>query len=174
MKCSPSLPLTLSDKMTDNQTPYVRSWIQAGRYGYSLIKNNDYFFTFESRAYPEEEEFGHLGFIQPYFTEVNPNCPLGRPEDHNEDPRTLLPIPKLLGANSLDEDQYPWNILCSGVSSVALKWECKRCSLYQELNAEAYKYQRSTIAPRAPEHSPPPRQSEMSTVTGNALQTSYP
>ena len=136
---------------------------QAMDYAYHNIHNNNYYFTFESKGYPEEEEFGHLGFIVPYFPGVNPNRPLGRPQDHTEDPGTLLPIPKLLPANSLDGSQYPWNILCEGPD--ALQWDLKRYSLYQEFNVSAYNYK--------PIFQNPPS-SKMSTVTETALQTSYP
>ena len=139
---------------------------QANLYAYHNMNNNKYYFTFEAKGYPEEEEFGHLGFIKPYFAEVNPDRPLGRPLNHNEDPRHLLPIPKLLPANCLDRSQYPWNILCQGPDG----WESDliRHSLYLDFNVSAYKYKPVGQDP------PSPAQSEMSTVTGNALQTSYP
>ena len=136
---------------------------------YQRCESNDYYFTFEARAYPEEEEFGHLGFIQPYFTEVSPNQPLGRPMDHDENQATLLPIPKLLDSNCLDDDEYPWNIIISGSSS--LFWARRRFRLYQELNVDAYKakpisgtdgQQRAALL------------NEMSTVTATAQQSSYP
>ena len=139
---------------------------QAVRYLYNCITKNKYFFTFEGRGSPDEEEFGHLGFIQPYFAEFNPQCPLGRPLDHSEDPKTLLPTPKLLSANCLDKDQYPWSVLCSG--SDGLEWDCQRHLLYQTLNVAAYKEQRSTLV------DPTVSQSAMSTVTTLAQQSSYP
>ena len=139
---------------------------QAVKYLYNCITKNKFFFTFEGRGSPAEEEFGHLGFIQPYFAEFNPECPLGRPLDHNEDPKSLLPIPQLFRANCLDRDQYPWNVLCVG--SDGWQWDWQRHALYEELNVAAYKAQRSTlIEPTGP-------QSAMSTITALAQQSSYP
>ncbi|CAF9942991.1 MAG: hypothetical protein ALECFALPRED_010362 [Alectoria fallacina] len=155
--------------MADDQTDEMDSYTQASKYAYYNIKNNKYYFTFEARGYPEREEFGHLGFIQPYFTEVNPNRPLGRPLNHSQDPASLLPIPTLLSADCLDEGQYPWNILCSGLDS--WDWDYQRHSLYEGFNAAAYKTQRSAITVY---QDPSATQSAMSTVTGTALQTSYP
>lgn len=164
-----TLPRTVSDTMVDNHRNNMDPHTQAAKYAYYNIINNKYYFTFEARGYPEEEQFGHLGFVKPYFTEFNPARPLGRPLNHTEDPATLLPIPKLLPANCLDEDQYPWNILCSGPHSC--DWDYQRHSLYEELNVGAYKTQRTSI----PVHQDPSAtQSAMSTVTGTALQTSYP
>ena len=147
----------------------MNSYNRASTHAYHNIINNKFYFTFEGRGYPEEEEFGHLGFIQPYFTEVNPDRPLGRALEHNEDPANLLPIPKLLPADCLDRDQYPWNILCSGLDPWG--WDLQRFSLYQEFNVAAYKSQRSS--PIVYED-PSDTECAMSTVTGNALQTSYP
>ena len=136
---------------------------------FGRLESNDYYFTFEGRGYPEEEEFGHLGLFQPYFTEVNPNQPLGRPLNHDENQTTLLPIPTLLNSNCLDEDQYPWNIICFGYDS--LYWISRRFKIYQELNVDAYKeqplsgtdgQQRAALL------------NEMSTVTATAQQSSYP
>ena len=136
---------------------------------YERCENNDYYFTFEARAYPEEEEFGHLGLFQPYFAGVNPNQPLGRPLNHDENQATLLPIPKLLSSDCLDEDQYPWNVIFAGSNS--LYWACRRFKLYEELNVGAYKatqhlgtdgQQRAALL------------NEMSTVTATAQQSSYP
>lgn len=139
---------------------------QAVKYLYNCLSKNKYFFTFEARAWPPEEQLGHLGFVKPYFAEFNPACPLGRPLNHTEDPRTLLPIPVLLRANCLDKDQYPWNILCSG--SDGWQWDWQRQKLYEELNVAAYKAERYTlIDPTVP-------QSAMSTVTALAQQSSYP
>lgn len=163
------LPLTLSNIMADNDTNGVDSSTQAAKYAYYNIVNNKYHFTFEARAFPEEEEFGHLGFIKPYFTELNPARPLGRPLNHTNDPANLLPIPRLLPADCLDEDQYPWNILCSGLDS--WDWDYQRHSLYEELNVAAYKTQRTSIPAY---QDPSATQSAMSTVTGTSLQTSYP
>lgn len=140
--------------------PELRAFV----YLYSCLVNNNYFFTFEGRGYPEEEEWGHLGFIKPYFSEHNPKRPLGRDPDHA--PTTRFQIPKLLPANSLDEDQYPWNIICFGPDG--WEWDWKRQSLYQELNVAAYKEERSTEL----DLSDP--QSAMSTITRNAQQSSYP
>ena len=139
---------------------------QAAKYLYNCVTKNKYFFTFEGRGSPGEEEFGHLGFIQPYFAEFNPQCPLGRPLDHSEDPKTLLPIAKLLPANCLDKDQYPWSVLCSG--SDGLAWDLQRHLLFQTLNVAAYKAQRSTLIDSTI------LQSAMSTVTTLAQQSSYP
>ena len=142
---------------------------QAELEAFKRCESNDYYFTFESRGYPEEEEFGHLGLFQPYFAEVNPKQPLGRPLDHDENQATLLPIPKLLSSDCLDEDQYPWNIIFSGSNS--LHWVCRRFKLYEELNVDAYKakplsgtdgQQRAALL------------NEMSTVTATAQQSSYP
>ena len=138
------------------------------------IENNIYYFTFESKDHPEEEEFGLLGLgVMPYLPDVNPERPLGRPLNHSEDQATLLLIPKLLPPNCLDKDQYPWNILCSGPEG--WKWDWKRHQLYLDLNVGAYKakskIQQSSITPY--QH-PPASQSAMSTVTETALQTSYP
>ena len=136
---------------------------------YERCERNDYYFTFEARGYPDEEEFGHLGLFQPYFTEVNPNQPLGRPLNHDENQANLLPIPKLLSSNCLDEDQYPWNVIFAGSNS--LYWVCRRFKLHKELNVDAYKAK------------PPPGTdgqqraallNEMSTVTATAQQSSYP
>ena len=142
--------------------PYTKATL----YAYQNVANNNYYFTFQAKGYPEEEEFGHLGFIQPYFAEINPNRPLGRPLNHTEDPKTLLPIPKLLPANCLDRSQYPWNIICQGADG--WKSDSIRNSLYQEFNVSAYKSQ-SINQDRLL-----PAPFEMSTVTENALQTSYP
>ena len=136
------------------------------------LKNNSYFFTFEARAFPEIEEFGHLGFIKPYFPGVDPEFPLGRPQSHSEDPATLLPIPKLLPQNCLEKDQYPWNILCSGPNGC--KWDWKRHDHHQVLNVGAYQAEHKKQPPTDPYHLPPSSQSAMSTVTETALQTSYP
>ena len=155
--------------MADNDEEDMDAITQAGKYAFYNIVNNKYYFTFEARAYPEVEEFGHLGFMKPYFTELNPNRPLGRPLSHSNDQATLLPIPRLLPADCLDEDQYPWNILCSGLDS--LDWHRQRYSLYQELNVVAYKTQRSSTLVN--QH-PPATQDGMSTVAGTTLQTSYP
>lgn len=155
--------------MADNRTNSMHAYTQACKYAYYSIMNNKYFFTFEARGYPEEEEFGHLGFIKPYFSEVNPDRPLGRSLNHTQNQATLLPIPKLLPANCLDEDQYPWNILCFGADSC--DWDCQRHSLYEEFNVAAYKAQRSSILVH---RDPSATQSAMSTVTGISLQTSYP
>lgn len=107
---------------------------------------------------------GHLGFIEPYLTEYNPKRPLGIPLEHA--PTTLFRIPKLLSANFLDQDQYPWNILCSGPDG--WEWDWQRRLLYQELNVAAYKAGRSLeldlLVP----------QSAMSTITRIAQQSSYP
>ena len=141
---------------------------QAELEAFQRKESNDYYFTFEARAYPEEE-FGHLGFVKPYFTEVNPKQPLGRPLDHEESQANLLPIPKLLNSDCLDEDQYPWNLIFAGSGS--LHWHNKRFRLYQELNVDAYKakplsgtdgQQRAALL------------NEMSTVTATAQQSSYP
>ena len=125
--------------------------------------NNKYFFTFEARGSPEGEEYGgELRFIQPYLAEFHPNCKLGRPVNQE----TLLPIPKLLHANCLDSDQYPWNVVCSGDDG--LEWDVLRQSFYKALNLDAYKAERSKIFnPIAP-------QSAMSTITPLAQQSSYP
>ena len=139
---------------------------RAAQYLYHCISKNKYFFTFEARGYPDEEEFGHLGLFQPYFAELNPDCPLGRAKDHCEDPATLLPIPKLLQANCLDRDQYPWSILCFG--SDGWEWDWQREKLYKEFNVDAYK------AKRAPLTYPTVTQSAMSTITPLAQQSSYP
>ena len=136
---------------------------------YNRCESNDYYFTFEAKGYPDEEEFGHLGLFQPYFAEVNPNQPLGRPIHHDEKQEHLLPIPKLLSSNCLDEDQYPWNVIFAGSNS--LYWVCRRFKLYEELNVDAYKakpisgtdgQQRAALL------------NEMSTVTATAQQSSYP
>lgn len=139
-------------------------YIQACRYLYLCLVNNKYFFTFEGRGYLEEEEWGHLGFIQPYFTEHNPKRPLGIPLDHP--PTALFRIPKLLSADSLDQDQYPWNILCSGPDGC--EWDWQRQLLYQEFNVAAYKAGRSSKLDLLDP------QSAMSTITRNAQQSSYP
>lgn len=155
--------------MAESQTHDMARYMKASMYAYHIIANNKHFFTFESRGYPEEEEFGHLGLIEPYFTEVNPERPLGRPMNHNQDPATLLPIPRLLSANSLDKDQYPWDVLCSGNDS--WDWDLQRHSIFEEFNIAAYKAQRSsTLLYKDPSAT----QYIMSTVTGTALQTSYP
>ncbi len=158
--------------MAHGQTTRLDPYTQACKDADFNIANNMYYFTFEGKAFPEEEEFGHLGFIEPYFAELNPKRPLGRPES---DP-SILPIPKLLRANCLDEDQYPWNILLSGPDS--LKWDLKRYRLYQDFNVAAYKSQRSSNKsqrfPVIVYQDPPATQCAMSTVTRNALQTSYP
>ena len=130
-------------------------------YLYNCITKNKYFFTFKARGGPEEE-FG----IQPYFADFNPECPLGRPLDHNEDPKRLLPIPKLFHANCLDEDQYPWNVLCFGID--AWLWDWQRHALYEEFHVASYKAERSTLI------DPTDPQSAMSTVTALAQQSSYP
>lgn len=155
---------TLEDKMAENQTNNVAVHYKAMMYLYRCLVHNLYYSTFESRAYPEEEECGHLGFIEPHFTEVNPKQPLGRQLSHT-DP---IAIPKLLPANCLDEDQYPWYILCSGPEG--WQGDSWRHKLYEQFNVAAYKAQRSTTVyqDRAA------LRSEMSTVTGTALQTSYP
>lgn len=159
---------TLSDTIADNQITRMDPYTRASKDAYISIRNNKFYFTFEAKGYPQEEEFGHLGFIQPYFAELNPDRPLGRPLNHTEVPSSLLRIPKLLPANCLDKDQYPWNILCSGPEG--WEWDLQRHSLYQEFNVDAYKYQTQ----RSPNKNPSDTQSAMSTVTGNALQTSYP
>ena len=143
-------------------------YTRACLYAYQCIANNKYYFTFEARSHPEEEEFGHLGFIVPYFSEVNPSRPLGRPLNHDEDPRKLLRIPTLLPDNCLDEDQYPWNILLAGPDSV--EWHLVRYTLYEQFNVAAYKNRRS----EEPVEQKPSTQIAMSTVAGTALQTSYP
>lgn len=159
----------LSNTMADNHSNSVDPHTQAVKFAQSSIVNNKYFFTFEARGYPEEEEFGHLGFVEPYFAEHHPDRPLGKPLTHSEDLSTLLPIPTLLPANCLNEGQYPWNILSSGSGS--WEWDWKRHSLYEEFNARAYQAQRSSITVF---QDPSDTQCAMSTVTGNALQTSYP
>ena len=155
--------------MATNQTEDMSVRTKAMLDALKRFKSNEYYFTFEGNGYPDEEEYGHLGLFQPYFAEVNPKQPLGRPLDHDGNQASLLPIPKLLNSNCLDENQYPWNIICSGSDS--LSWICKRFKLYQELNVDAYKakppsgtdgQQRAALL------------KEMSTVTGTAQQTSYP
>ena len=127
---------------------------KAAQYLHSCLTKNKFFFTLE---------FVQLEFIEPYSTEYNPACPLGRPLNHTEDPRSLLPIPKLLNANCLDRDQYPWNTLRS--ESDGWFWDRERHKLYQKFNVAAYKAQRSTlIDPKDP----------MSTITALAQQSSYP
>ena len=153
--------------MAHNQTTRLDPLTKAMLYAYHNIANNKYYFTFQGKGYPEEEEYGHLGFIEPYFTEVNPKRPLGRPLNHTEDPNTLLPIPKLLPANCLDRKQYPWNILCQGADG--WDWDSTRHSLYQDFNVSAYKSKQPSNQDR-----PSAAPFEMSTVTENALQTSYP
>ena len=134
----------------------------AAKFLHNCITKNKYFFTFEGRSSPEEEEFR----VQPYFAEFNPACPLGRPMSHTQNPRTLLPIPRLFHANCLDKDQYPWNVLCSG--SDGWQWDLQRRALYEELNVAAYKAERSTLI------DPTNPQSAMSTITALAQQSSYP
>ncbi len=162
--------------MAHRQTARLDPYTQACKDADINITNNNYYFTFEGKAFPEEEEFGHLGFIEPYFAEMNPKRPLGRPEEAESDPLALLPIPKLLPKNCLDEDQYPWNVLSSGPDS--LKWDLKRYRLYQDFNVAAYKSQRSSNKsqrfPVIVHQDPSATQCAMSTVTRNALQTSYP
>lgn len=157
--------------MTDKKMTSEVVHMKASLYAYHRIMDNDYYFTFEAKAYPEEEEFGHLGFIKPYFAEVNPQRPLGRPLDHTENPATRLPIPRLLKANCLDVDQYPWNILCSGSDGLSLDWDSQRYAFHLELNVAAYKAQPASLT-IGQERSVLLR--AMSTVTGTALQTSYP
>ena len=158
--------------MAQRRTSRLDPYTQACKDAYTNITNNKYYFTFEAKGYPEEEEFGHLGFIKPYFTELNPKRPLGRPESDS----SITPIPKLLRANCLDEDQYPWNVLCSRPGSSY--WHLKRYSLYQDFNVAAYKSRRSlNKSQRFPVivyQDPSPTECAMSTVTRNALQTSYP
>ena len=131
-------------------------------YLYNCITNNKYFFTFEGRGSPEGDEYGELRVIQPYFAEFGPRCALGRPVNQ----QTLLPIPKLLHANCLDSDQYPWNVICSGDDG--LEWDVLCQSLYNALNVDAYKAERSKI------FNPIVPQSAMSTITPLAQQSSYP
>lgn len=159
----------LPDTATDNNN------MDPKEYAEHNLKNKNYFFMFEARAFPEREEFGHLGFIEPYFPEVDPGLPLGRPLGHSEDPATLLPIPKLLSQNCLDDDQYPWNILCSRSRPDGWKWDWKRHQLSKELNVDAYKAERKKQqSSTCPYEYLPASQSTMSTVTETALQTSYP
>lgn len=163
------LSRTMSNNMADTQTGNMSFYRQACMVAYLAIVNNKYYFTFISKGHPEEEEFGNLGFIQPYYSEVNPARLLGRPLNHNQEPANLLPIPTLLSADCLNRNSYPWNILCFGIDG--LGWDRKRHSLFQDFNAAAYQVERSSIT-EYPD--PSPTQSAMSTVTGNALQTSYP
>ena len=139
--------------------------IQAAKYLYHCLVKNKFIFSFQARSYPEEEEFSLLRIIEPYCAEYNPDCPLGKPQNHSENPATLLPIPTLLSLTCLDKDQYPWNVLCSGPD--ALEWYCTRHSLYKQHSVAALKSQRP---------SPPHFLSQvtMSTITSNAQQSSYP
>ena len=159
-------PQTLPDNITPTMSDRLDPVMQAARYLYNCITKNKFFFTFAARGGAEEEEFDHLGLNQPYFAEFNPECALGRPFNHSENPSTLLPIPKLLQANCLDRDQYPWNVLRSGTDG--WKWDQQRHKIYQELNVAEYKKERSTLIDQTV------ARSAMSTITGFAQQSSYP
>ena len=161
-----TLSTTLVKHSEECEPTMLDTYVRACRYAYLCIVNNKYFFTFEGKGAPEEEEFGHLGFIQPYFAEFNPKRPLGRHLEHTENPTTSLSIPKLLPANCLDQNKYPWNILCSG--SDGWEWDWQRQLLYQQHNVAAYKAGRSSIL----DLSDP--QSAMSTIRRIAQQSSYP
>ena len=159
-------PQNLPDNMAPTLSDRLDPVTQGARYLYNCITKNKYFFTFAGRGSPEEEEFNDLGLIQPYFADFQPECPLGRPLNHSENSRTLLPIPKLLHANSLDRNQYPWNVLRSGPDGWL--WDRQRHRIYEQLNVAAYKAERSTLV------DPTVAQSAMSTVTAFAQQSSYP
>ena len=160
-------PQTLPDTMATTLSNRLDPVTCASKYLYDCITKNKYYFTFQARGSPAKEEDSPFKFGKPYFTEFNPACPLGRPLDHGEDPKYLLPIPQLLRANCLDKDQYPWNVLRSDFND-GWEWNRLRHVLYTQLNVAAYKAQRSTLI------HPTDPQSAMSTITARAQQSSYP
>ena len=140
---------------------------------YRRIVDKDYLFTFLARAYPDDEADTTLSRMQlhrPYISDVYPNHPLGR------DPNDTTPrrIPKLLPETCLDKDQYPWNVICSGSDrQLAI---IIRNSLYAQYRVGAYKERLPSPASQRNQAAYEAHLLEynMSTVTNNALQTSYP
>ena len=47
--------------MVDQSSTRMNTKTQAARYLYHCLVKNKFFFSFEARSYPEEEEFGHPG-----------------------------------------------------------------------------------------------------------------